>query len=89
MLQDSNKNDSTSDSEIEMADLREEEDTDADEDLENKCIICDDYGQNNELWYRCVLCGLWAHAECSGYDSPEGYICDLCLNKARPVLPTK
>uniref|UniRef100_A0A2A4J4D1 Ig-like domain-containing protein n=1 Tax=Heliothis virescens TaxID=7102 RepID=A0A2A4J4D1_HELVI len=82
VLQDKNKrNDSTSDSEIEMTDLREDEDTDADDDYENKCIICDDYGQNNELWYRCVLCGLWAHAECSGCDSPEGYICDLCHNK--------
>ncbi|XP_046969743.1 uncharacterized protein LOC124537073 [Vanessa cardui] len=82
VLQNKNRrNESTSDSEVEMTDLREDEDTDADGDCENKCIICDDYGQHNELWYRCVLCGLWAHAECSGCDSPEGYICDLCLHK--------
>ncbi|KAL4719697.1 hypothetical protein ACJJTC_007886 [Scirpophaga incertulas] len=72
---------STLDSEVEMTDLREDEDTDADNDYVNKCIICDDYGRDNELWYRCVLCGLWAHAECSGYDSPESYICDLCPKK--------
>lgn len=27
------------------------------------CIICDEYGNNNELWYRCVSCGKWAHSE--------------------------
>lgn len=65
MFRDSDINDSTSDSDI---------DTDVEEDSVNRCIICYDYGRHNELWFRCILCGLWAHAECSGYDSPEGYI---------------
>lgn len=69
------ENKSSSDSEIDMIDVRNDRDTDI-EDLE-KCVICTDYGRNNELWYRCILCGLWAHAECTGYDSPEGYVCDF------------
>ncbi|CAH2098160.1 unnamed protein product [Euphydryas editha] len=78
LLQDKNKDQSSSDSQIDMADLRDDDDDTDVEDLENKCMLCDDYGRNNELWYRCVQCGLWAHAECSGYESPEGYVCDLC-----------
>lgn len=45
----------------------------------NVCIICDEYGKNNELWYRCTQCSKWAHAECSGQNSPENYVCDFCL----------
>ena len=44
----------------------------------NKCNICEEFGRNNEMWYRCTICGLWSHAMCSGWDSPKGYICDLC-----------
>lgn len=47
----------------------------------NKCIICEEFGKNNELWYRCTICGLWAHAICSGWESPVGYTCDLCDQK--------
>lgn len=59
-------------------------DDDSDDELnvddENyKCIICEEFGKNNELWYRCTLYGLWAHAIWSGWDSPDGYICDLCV----------
>ncbi|XP_052739730.1 uncharacterized protein LOC112049361 [Bicyclus anynana] len=77
VLQESNC-ETSSDSEIDMIDVRDDDDDTDIEDLQNKCILCDDYGQNNELWYRCVQCGLWAHAECSGCESPEGYVCDLC-----------
>ncbi|KAJ2937697.1 hypothetical protein O0L34_g17508 [Tuta absoluta] len=70
---------STSNSDIDMIDLREDDDTDLDDyDSENKCVLCNDYGRNNELWYRCVYCGRWAHSECTGSDSPENYKCDLC-----------
>lgn len=44
----------------------------------DKCVICGDLGKNKEMWYRCTTCGYWAHQECSGYDSPTGYVCDLC-----------
>lgn len=45
----------------------------------DKCIYCGDTGKNKELWYRCTVCGLWAHEECSGKDSPEGFVCDFCM----------
>ncbi|CAK1584293.1 unnamed protein product [Parnassius mnemosyne] len=80
VLQNESKNeDSTSNSEIEMTDLREDDDTELD-DVGNRCIICDDYGRDNELWCRCVLCGRWAHSECSGRDSAKDYKCDLCFH---------
>ena len=42
------------------------------------CLVCGEYGPTSEMWYRCVICGKWAHSECSGYDSPENYTCDFC-----------
>ena len=45
----------------------------------NVCIICNDFGKNNELWYRCTHCSKWVHSECSGYDSPQNYVCDYCM----------
>lgn len=76
LLQDNEK--SSSDSEIDMVDMcNDDEDTDV-EDEENKCILCEDYGQNKELWYRCIHCGRWAHAQCTGFESPKGYVCDFC-----------
>lgn len=47
------------------------------------CFYCEEGGRDNELWYRCVLCGFWAHADCSGWDSPEDYECDRCAKKKR------
>ncbi|XP_050309282.1 uncharacterized protein LOC126745467 [Anthonomus grandis grandis] len=44
----------------------------------NKCNICEEFGRNNEMWYRCTICGFWTHAMCTGWDSPDGYICDFC-----------
>lgn len=51
---------------------------DDDEDAENHCLICGEFGRNNEVWYRCTSCGLWAHSACTGWDSPNGYVCDMC-----------
>ena len=45
------------------------------------CCICDEAGKDNELWYRCVECSCWNHAECTGVDSPKNYMCDSCLSK--------
>lgn len=49
----------------------------------NLCAICDDYGADNELWYRCAICGLWAHSQCSRKDSPTAYICEHCVHVDR------
>lgn len=62
----------SSDSDVQYDD---NEDEYVDEDI---CLICNDYGKNNEQWYRCTLCGRWAHSECSGWDTPVGYTCDEC-----------
>lgn len=45
----------------------------------NTCLVCGEFGMNNELWYRCVKCSGWSHSECSGWDSPDGYKCDFCM----------
>lgn len=42
------------------------------------CMLCGEFGRNNELWYRCIKCGIWTHSECSGWDTPAGYTCDNC-----------
>lgn len=52
--------------------------------LENEklCIICDDSGKDNELWFRCFKCSKWAHAECTGLNQKEAkhktWFCDFC-----------
>lgn len=43
------------------------------------CYICGETGRDNEMWYRCVICATWNHAECTGVDSPKDYMCDSCL----------
>lgn len=64
-----------------LCDDDSDDDMNVDNENYNKCIICEEFGKNNEMWYRCTICGLWAHAICSGWDSPNGYICDLCVQK--------
>lgn len=45
------------------------------------CYICGETGRDNEMWYRCVICATWNHAECTGVDSPKDYMCDFCLQR--------
>lgn len=42
------------------------------------CNTCGEIGKDRELWYRCVNCACWSHADCSGADSAHNYICDYC-----------
>jgi hypothetical protein len=42
------------------------------------CMICLEEGKSREIWYRCRLCGGWAHEDCSGCDDPSRYYCDFC-----------
>lgn len=73
---------SSSEEEVDDKDLYDDNEDDDLVDLfsadTEMCIICGEYG-SNELWYRCVICGKWAHSECSGNDSPENYTCDYCI----------
>lgn len=45
------------------------------------CLFCGEFGRNNELWYRCVICSGWVHSECSAAESAHNFKCDYCLNK--------
>lgn len=36
-----------------------------------------------ELWFRCVICGMWAHADFSGFDTAENYTSDHCMRKIK------
>lgn len=64
--------------ESQLCDDDELDDVDPTEDNE-ECLVCGEFGRNKELWYRCVMCSKWAHSECSGWDSPVGYTCDMCV----------
>lgn len=46
--------------------------------IDELCVICGEFGKNRELWYRCVSCGKWAHALCSGENSANNYMCAFC-----------
>ncbi|KAG7294875.1 hypothetical protein JYU34_002823 [Plutella xylostella] len=75
VLQEQNE---TSVSDVGTDDLCQDDEDDDAEDAGNRCLVCDEFGRNNEMWYRCTSCGLWAHAECTGWESAEGYVCDVC-----------
>jgi hypothetical protein len=64
--------------ENQLCDDDELDDVDITEDSE-LCLVCGEFGQDNEIWYRCVICSKWTHEDCSGWDSPVGYTCDMCV----------
>lgn len=71
---------SETEDEEQLCDDDSDDEMHVDDEKYNKCIICEEFGKNNELWYRCTICAMWTHAICSGWDSPNGYICDLCVH---------
>lgn len=72
-------NDSSLTDDVDTDDLCIDDDDDYDdEDPENQCLVCGEFGQDNEVWYRCTSCGLWAHSACTGWNSANGYVCDMC-----------
>jgi hypothetical protein len=75
-------NDSSSDDDsADERNICDDSDGDGTECGEEKYLFCCELGVENEMWFRCTVCGLWAHSLCSGWDSPKGYTCDLCLKK--------
>ncbi|KAG8267737.1 hypothetical protein J6590_045004 [Homalodisca vitripennis] len=38
------------------------------------CLLCGEFGRDNELWFRCGFCAGWVHAECSAADSVENFV---------------
>lgn len=71
-------NESSSSSEVKTDDLCQDDINDDVEDTGNQCLICGEFGKDNEMWYRCTSCGLWAHSECTGWESARNYVCDNC-----------
>lgn len=47
-------------------------------DSSDVCLLCGEFGRNNELWFRCILCSGWVHAECSAAERAENFVCDFC-----------
>lgn len=41
------------------------------------CIVCEEFGKDNEWWVTCV-CGKSSHAECAGVEPNQIYICHFC-----------
>ncbi|KAB0790217.1 hypothetical protein PPYR_15450 [Photinus pyralis] len=56
----------------------------SDEEVEDtSCIVCDGTflkSKEGEGWISCSICRLWAHEECSGFDTDNDkpYVCDFC-----------
>lgn len=46
--------------------------------IDDLCAICGEFGRDREMWFRCCSCSNWIHKECSGKESAENFICDLC-----------
>nr|CAH7747809.1 unnamed protein product [Callosobruchus chinensis] len=45
-----------------------------------ECFFCDGkYSEDREgeEWVKCLMCEMWAHSACAGYDY-EFYVCDYC-----------
>jgi hypothetical protein len=38
---------------------------------DENCIICGDYGKGRETWFKCTICGKWAHKDCT--NMPNDY----------------
>jgi hypothetical protein len=64
-------------------------DDNEEDDVETYCekrFICEEFGTDGELWYRCTGCGIWAQADCSRCEFPDGYLCDVCLRRRNTKL---
>lgn len=46
----------------------------------DNCVMCGEFGKDNELWYRCRECAMWAHCACTSADSAKTYVCDYCVD---------
>lgn len=71
------KDSSSSDENIDDNNLCDDDELD-DADPNEFCLICNEFGKDGEMWYRCTMCGKWVHQDCSGCLKAKQYVCDLC-----------
>lgn len=74
--------DSSSEDSMDDVPLTQLCDDDEDDDIENRdiCAVCQEFGRNGEMWFRCCRCSNWIHKECSGKDSAKNFLCDFCYD---------
>lgn len=77
-----NRNCSSSDYNVDILKLCDDNSDDYIDDGGEKCLICEKKGKD-VIWYRCTNCGFWLHAECSGADTAKDYKCDICVSRSR------
>lgn len=74
--------DSSTDSDVSMIGVTDDNEPDDIGDMQdtenNVCLLCGEFGRDRELWFRCINCAGWVHAECSGANKAKSYVCDLC-----------
>ena len=81
----SDSSDTDSSTEIPYIDTDDDMDPEFDEETREtkKCIMCGEMGKDNELWFMCYTCKLWAHADCTQLSEKEAkkkiWVCDFCL----------
>jgi len=44
----------------------------------DNCVVCGEFGKDKEIWFRCRMCGFWAHMACTGHNKANTYTCDDC-----------
>ena len=74
VFEDSSESEDISESEL----CNDDELDDLESDENEICVICGEGSIKNEMWFKCTNCKKWAHALCTGEDTPEEYICDFC-----------
>lgn len=47
----------------------------------NRCLISNDIGNYNELWFSCRGCGNLTHGECADCESANDFNWNVCIIK--------
>lgn len=74
---------SSSDDDVCLKDICDDNEVDDIDLTEDVCLVCGECGKDQEVWFRCVICGHWSHDECSGWDTAENYQCDICISRTK------
>lgn len=72
---------SSSEEDVDLKDICNDNELDDIDINVDVCLVCGEFGKDGEIWFRCVICSGWSHEDCSGWDSPENYKCDVCISR--------